>query len=223
MDNPIIFVDPDGRAVEPAINQAGTIQQAVAQWQAAGITTLDEIQGFVRNKNIDGNGTAATRYVYTEDRGWIDLSHYILVQERGETLSDLLEPIGGIGIAQLFLGEDADRSTYSYEDLPSNQFSSEINLTNLEGQDLFQAIENHFGTVGATNPESAPNYMKIPFDDQDRERLPMKLITGSGSPVSALIPNSELLKTGKYVPQNMSSNPYPLDHFDAAETSIENQ
>ena len=40
---------------------------------------------------------------------------------------------------------------------------------------------------------------------------------------TGFMPNIELLKTGKYTPQNRSTTPYPLDNFDPAETSLQKQ
>ena len=229
LNSPLNLVDPDGmEPIEPARNQAGTIQQAINQWRVLGLTTLNEIQGAIRNKSIDElGGVPAVRYVYTEERGWIDISHYVLVQERGQFLTDQLEWVGGIRLVQqLFLGEDADRSTYSYEDLPSNQFSSEVDLSGLKGEELFGAIEEHFESAVSTNPENAPNFRQIPFDDHDRQRIPKAYeFNFSDESFSRTQRNKvdikQLLNTGLYTPQNKSREPYNLEGFDAANTSLE--
>jgi len=169
-NNPVYFIDPDGRDIEPALNQSGTIQQAIAQWKEYGITTIEQIKGFSDNKNIDGKGGMAIRYVYTKDNGWIDLAHYAGVQHYGKTAMDGLEPTSGNKLAQmLFFGDGANDSYYSYEDLPSNEFSSEIDLEGLEGDELMDAILEHFKSANATTPEEAPNYNQIPNDDKDRK------------------------------------------------------
>lgn len=62
-------------------------------------------------------------------------------------------------------------------------------------------------------PETAPNWKQIPAD-RDRDVL----FDWKGG-VKELTPDE--LKTGKYVPQNYTSEPYDLNNFPAAPTSIE--
>src|SRR5699024_366830 len=124
-----------------------------------------------------------------------------------------LEPASGNPILQtLAFGKGADKSYYSYEDLPSNAFSAEIDLNGLEGDDLFNAILGHFENAGSTSPSEAPNYNQIPYDDQDRSRLPEKTINefDEMSPTrmrTRSVPDQSQLKTGGYVPQNRTSEP----------------
>ena len=226
LQNPVRFIDPSGNTpIEPARNQAGTINQAVQQWRDAGLTTIKQVMNFVTNKNIDGG--AAVRYIYTNDKGWIDMQHYAGVQLYGKIAMDLLEPASGNSIMQsLFFGEGADKSYYSYEDLPSNAFSAGISLKGLEGEDLFNAILEHFDNAGATSPTDAPNYNQIPNDNQDRSRLPEKRVTEFDdlSPTrmsTRRVPDESKLKTGNYIPQNRTSQPYNLNNFDPANTSID--
>ncbi|WP_420461252.1 RHS repeat domain-containing protein [Neolewinella sp.] len=245
-NNPVNFTDPTGmypypsaedyelgRArllegslefeAEPATNQAGTIEQAIDQWKAAGLNTLEGINGFVRNKNIDGNGTAAVRYVYTGLNGWIDLSHYILVHQAGEATANILEPLSGDKILQAFVfGTGADKSYYSYEDLPTNAFaSSGPDLASLAGSDkIYLAILSHFNSAKSTFPENAPNYKAMPADDQDRKRLPETWVPSIGGQGGAFSDRTEMLMSGRYVPQNHSSEPYSLRGFTPAPTSI---
>ena len=226
-NNPIVFIDPDGKDIEPAVNQSGTIQQVIQQWQQYGITTIDQIKGFVNNKNIDGKGGNAIRYVYTGNNGWIDLAHYAGVQVYGKTAMDLLEPASGNALMQeLFFNEEANNSYFSYEDLPSNAFSSEVDIEGLEGEELYNAILSHFESAGATNPENAPNYEQIPNDDGDRLRLPENTSiefddSSHGRTSRTSEPDTDKLKTGNYIPQNRTSRPYNLNGFNPANTSIQ--
>lgn len=219
LNNPILLIDEDGR--EPGSNQAGTIQQAIAQWSQDKKTTAHDIMKYIQN-NKD-----AVRYVYTEDKGWMDLQHYFGAINYGETAMDALEVVAGPKVMQdLFFGEGADKSYFSYEDLPSNDFGGNapvydvtmkyspiekgvVPSTELKtGESLFNAVEEHFQSAGATNPENAPNWNQIPLDDQERDRLPENF-------------TQKDLKSGKYVPQNHSEKPYNLKDFPAAESSNE--
>jgi hypothetical protein len=96
------------------------------------------------------------------------------------------------------------------------------------GSKLISQLTNVFNEVQATNPENAPNWTKIPFQDHDdRKRLPEKKTSRTSSlnmgkwalkdyNVDVLYRDSEqleLLRTGKYIPQNKSSKPYNLNSF----------
>ena len=231
--NPIILSDPDRN--EPARNQAGTIQDAITQWKALKYTSINQVMNLTgKNKSIIINGQAQNviRYVYTEKGGWIDLQHYFGVQEYGELPMDALEGISGMPIMQdTYLGGGANDSYCSYEDLPTNEFSSQIDLEGLEGDELFDAVLKHFEGAGAMNPEEAPNWNQIPNDDKDRTRIPEIKSTkrfynrqqGHYQNINtyyARKEKQELLKSGKYIPQNRSSKPYDLTNFPAANTSL---
>jgi hypothetical protein len=89
----------------------------------------------------------------------------------------------------------------------------------------------------ATAPENAPNWLQIPFQDHQpgRERLPeikeyKTLVYRSllGTETETAIPiyyteeeKKQKLKTGAFIPQNHSSEPYDLKNFAPASTSLE--
>lgn len=232
-NNPILFIDPDGR--EPAINQAGTIAQAIAQWRTMGLTTVQDIMNFTTSKISNGADINAIRYVYTENNGWIDLQHYFGVQHYGKSPMDMLEALSGIPALQdNIFGKGADKSYYSYENLPTNEFSSQVDINNLSGDELLEAVINHFGDANATNPSNAPNYNAIPNDDQDRSRIPeVKSVKKAYNSQQGHYQNTyetysdkeknELLKSGNYIPQNHTSKPYDLEGFTPASTSLQNR
>ena len=227
-NSPILYIDPDG--LEPARNQAGTIQDAILQWKELGLTTAAQIRNWTTNK-----GAGAIRYVYTKDRGWIDLQHFFGTLTYSKMGMDLLEPISGSSLAQrTLLGPGANNSYFSYEDKPTNKFAedsraslvrkvpieggpapqipaggtSSTTLKLKTGEDLYNSVENVFTLAESTHPVDAPNWTKIPYDDQDRIRLP------KGS-------SFDLLQTGSYIPQNHTSKPLNLSNFPAASSSIE--
>jgi hypothetical protein len=230
LNSPNLFIDKDGK--EPARNQSGTIQQAIEQWRNMGLTTMENIRDFVTTKTDD---VMAIRYVYSEDHGWIDLQHYFGVQTYGKVSMDALEEASGSRFMQNHIfGEGADASYYSYEDLPSNEFSDEVDLDGMEGEALFGAVEEHFEDANATTPENAPNWELIPLDDRDRQRLPYikEYETFKTYKDGMLLKkpvyyssqeNKKFLETGIYIPQNHTSTPLNLNNFDAANTSLQKQ
>ena len=80
-------------------------------------------------------------------------------------------------------------------------------------QDEF--ITNELNDRGATSPTDAPNYSKIPASE-DRKAAKTKL--GFGRPLT----ESEQ-KSGEYVPQNYTDQPFNLNNFSAAPTSLEKE
>jgi len=235
-NSPILMIDKGGE--EPDRNQAGTIEQAKAQWKNLKNQSINDILEFVQK---DPN---AVRYVYTEKNGWVDLQHYFGVQKYGKTQMDVVEPASGNGLLQAAVfGKGANESYYSYEDLPTNAFSAGFEKNNYRddgmggivavektGDELINDVEQHFKGAGATAPENAPNWEGIPFKDHgERKRLPetkQEDVKVGGMNVGTMeVGLSEgekatALKTGKYVPQNKTSKPYNLKGFPAAPSSI---
>jgi RHS repeat-associated protein len=230
VQNPVKFVDPDGE--EPDRNKAGTIEQAINQWKTNidGDIRINSIYNYVMN-NAD-----AIRFVYTEDKGWIDLQHFFGTYENTKIGMDLLEPLSGMDLLRSVgvFNENSNKSYYSYEDLPTNQFASDSkkNLCGRSGvfkynEPLLESIEQVFTDVGATMPTNAPNWKQMPFNDHERDRLPEKQTSVVvQSTIGAFVqtyssPDYSLLKTGNYVPQNRTSKPYDLTNFAPAPSSIE--
>jgi len=254
-NSPIWLVDRKGK--EPDRNQAGTIDQAAGQWAQLKNQSAEGILNYIQT---DPN---AVRYIYTKDKGWIDLQHYFGTIKYGKTSMDLLEPASGNKLLQdKLFGAGANESYYSYEDLPSNQFASEAkNLSIVKekvglsddgiwvkdyvveqktGKDLINSVKENFINANATNPEAAPNWKGIPFKDHgERKRLPeIKGYTkswisvgmaGAGMAVETTTPinytdaeKKELLNSGKYIPQNHTSQPYNLTNFPSAPSSLQN-
>jgi hypothetical protein len=230
-NNPIVFIDKDGK--EPNRYQSGTIDDFFNQFKninnykdkSGNLLKLDNVSSIYAY--LKENSSTAIRYVYTEKNGWIDMNHVFSVFENGKTATDALEPLSGNPYAREYLFNGAGaKSYYSYEDLPSNKFASNINIYNYvpstfgigstvqqSGSQLMSTIKTAFTDAGATCPDKAPNWNQIPANE-DRTVLMDK----SGY-VQEL--TSKELKTGLYVPQNHSSTSYNLDNFPAAPTSLE--
>lgn len=214
MNNPIILIDPDGR--EPNRIQSGTINQFFSQFpKNSSITDIYQ--------HVKGKGDKVIRYVYTKNEGWVDMNHVFSVLENGKGLTDLLEPASGNPIIRkIALSKKAETSFFSYEDLPSNRVGDEIgkamigvNGEKMTGEQMMEFITNELNDRGATSPTDAPNYSKIPASE-DRKAAKTKL--GYGRPLT-----ETEKKSGEYVPQNYTDQPYDLNNFSAAPTSLEKE
>ena len=118
------------------------------------------------------------RYVYTEKRGWIDMHHFYYFAahavvngvDPSRSVSTNLEWLQGK------IGRDA--SSYSYEDLPSNesgiQFIEKYGEAMLSGRlSIEEATKLYLRDAGAVSPENAPNFAFIPQVIRDNDP-PMK-------------------------------------------------
>jgi hypothetical protein len=124
----------------------------------------------------------STRYIYTENGGWVDMAHFMFYagkayqyKQEGET-----NPYGE-AIQDAYQQEFSDRfaakhSAYSYEDLPSGKYGAEFATYYFNPDSdltLSKQIENYFNTfLKATEPQKAPNYLLIP--QKDSKNLPSK-------------------------------------------------
>jgi len=175
LNNPVVFVDENGK--EPTRLMAGTIEEALSHFRDKGLTTVDEIIEYIdyatkaavnhydEVPGMDDDVEGFVRYVYTEEKGWIDLYHYFNAAKTSEEAMDVFEA------KQLAEGE---KSAFSYEDLPSNNLGGDAPLENDNGEDLvgdelFDAVAKHFYEVKSTEPENAPNWNLIPAERSRRE------------------------------------------------------
>jgi hypothetical protein len=218
-NNPVFLIDPNG--LEPIKPLVGTINSAIEQWRINGCTTVTQIRNYYENPPQD----PYTRYVYTKSNGWIDLKHYFGAIHYGEVFMDMLE------MTQCLAGYP---SCYSYEDLPSNNFGGNAPVFDIiestqpdengiyipdftrklkTGTELLISINEHFTNAGATNPESAINFSKLP--SRERPKVPDIKDTFWGIPISWHTEEEKLklIETGNYVPQNYSDKPIDLTRF----------
>jgi RHS repeat-associated protein len=216
LNNPIIFTDNGGD--EPNLAQATTITDWLQFCKDNKLVTITDIFFYVK-----ANSTTVPRYIYTEDKGWIDMNHVISVLQIGYIPTLALENASGNEyIRDKALGDGAAKSYYSYEDLPSNLFGHDLeykinkwqkeNSKIMKEDDLQEFFLEEFTSIGAVDPDLAPNYTLIP-EKEDRD-----VILNKNGDVKVLTPQET--RSGKYVPQNFSSKPYDLKQFPAASTSI---
>ncbi len=100
------------------------------------------------------------------------------VSEKGGSVS--LQTIGkskmnpvGESLQDGYLQEASDvtfaaHSAYSYEDLPSDKFGAEFGANVFDPNSKLsfgEQLLNYMNTLGATNPENAPNYNELPKQD----------------------------------------------------------
>ncbi len=125
---------------------------------------------FTRNANgtiIDANNSVVRdRYVYTFERGWIDMHHFFysafLCEQWGTEISNVMTTAGEF--TQKYTDNN---SSYSYEDIASNKAGRDFyNLYKLMLKNgskiLSTAVYEFLGDLKSVSPEQAPNFNYIP-------------------------------------------------------------
>jgi RHS repeat-associated protein len=174
LNNPMIVTDPDGR--EPNKEQAGTAQQIIAIIQqterdnpnASPREILQRVDGFFRAQTA---GAGNTRYVYTEETGWVDFRHFFAAANQAVDYGEGITNALGVAVE---VKQTAERSTsaFSYEDIPSNAAGADF------GDDYFDPsgglLSNQVGTyinnLRPTAPTAAPNYSSLPSEEDRGSR-----------------------------------------------------
>jgi len=142
--NPVSFIDPEGLApykgaaanldyYTQQIRNADALYEVSVEskiWKKG----LDDLQSTLLDKVLDNfrHQRLMKRYIYTDDYGWIDMKHFYRLAL--DTLTDLRDGNIAFGVMKnrlrgwgqeciSFIGEWGGdyRSTFSYEDLPSNE------------------------------------------------------------------------------------------------------
>ncbi len=206
-NNPVRVVDPDGE--EPIKPQAGTISGFVSFFNNTR-TKMGTLKGqaahnaMLRLGKTDWNwssmrpmpattnpfNTSSDKYIYTEEGGWIDMSHFMFYAGRayeykqkgeqypmGKALKDgLFQEISDMAFAK--------HSAFSYEDLPSDKYGADFGANYFDPnseQTFGEQLEKYFNDVlKATEPQNAPNYDSLPIEDT---RNPPSRTNGSSFPV----------------------------------------
>ena len=131
----------------------------------------------ITGKLMDAPGSNnVKRYIYTAKLGWIDMQHFSELADRtrlqgirkASIYAYLSEEVQNTKVS--FFGYEIynrKASGYSYEDIPSDfagmdfwvNYGAFIENANVE---LIDAIVQYLASIGATNPENAPNINYIP-------------------------------------------------------------
>lgn len=143
------------------------------------------------------NTAYGNRYIYTKKGGWIDIAHFVFYAGRAytykiqkeeatealkkevalediETLQilaaqDPLMKAVDMGRMQEFF--DPSRSSYSYEDLPTDYFGADFAVnyfSPLRSETFAEQIQDYLENVlDAAYPWDAPNYRDLPMGEQE--------------------------------------------------------
>ena len=194
INNPLVFIDPDGR--EPISSKVGTASDFKTVLdnspREVGRFTGDEAHQYMQSLGeTDFNwrrmrpeptqtgffNELDSRYIYTEEGGWVDMVHFMFYAGRayeykvdgeeypvGKAMQDgLLQEVSDIFVAP--------HSAFSYEDLPSNKHGADFAVDYFDPEsDLTfgEQLENFLiNELGATDPQNAPNYEDLPDEYPD--------------------------------------------------------
>lgn len=191
-NNPLNMVDLDGN--EPVKSQAGTIEtfinllnnsprkvgsftgsNANSYMSSLGQTKFSfrEMRPLPTETSYFNNKEG--RYIYTENGGWIDMSHFMFYagrayQHKQNGHEDPINKAVREGRKQEFSDSIVSKhSAYSYEDLPSDFYGADFAVNYFDSESersLSEQINNYFTDVlSATSPENAPNYKQLPESD----------------------------------------------------------
>jgi len=182
-NNPISLIDADGR--EPRWGQLASVASIQSEFLKAkgwrpnstigsqlaalsGHFSADRV--YERDEHgwlVDAiNSNDVKRYVYTTSRGWIDMNHFLqfanFSRQKGEFVARVM-----IIASEEVQAVTAPSSSYSYEDLPSDQAG--IDFWHNYGKQLtrgdfslYEAVGKFLNDLGAVIPNEAPNYELIP-------------------------------------------------------------
>ena len=132
------------------------------------------------------NSKFVDRYVYTLDRGWIDMHHFFYAAYLSESYSPLIAAIA-TSTAEEIQGNitSLNNSSFSYEDKPSNLAGIDFwqkyhNSLDIGSLDFQTAIINYLTLLKAVEPTEAPNFEYIPhiIDGQAPKNKNYKGLTG---------------------------------------------
>jgi len=187
LNNPVNYFDPDGE--EPVKKYAGTVDDLFnvlnhspsQVGRSNGLNYMAHVGEFGLSSKLtpqpkDGYlNLQKGRYIYTEKQGWMDMSHFMFFAGRayeykvGGSNAPIYEAVRDGYIQELSDTIFAPHSAFSYEDLPSDLTGAVFGAryydpesSNTFAEQLRSFLENE---IGATNPESAPNYESIPDID----------------------------------------------------------
>ncbi|WNO10577.1 RHS repeat-associated core domain-containing protein [Teredinibacter sp. KSP-S5-2] len=177
-NNPYKYLDLDGR--EPTKSQSITWDQAKVIIGGKGLDSLryTEKAGGGGGQVGPFGGASGGRYIYTENRGWIDLAHFFQVaSEANKHIPSGLKPFMKTDSSFLkmyaykklwdstVLTEDGQAgypTSWSYEDAPSNLAGLDFYIDYYSSDDkLTSALDSFFKNAGAKKPSSAPNWGRM--------------------------------------------------------------
>ena len=185
-NNPLKYTDPNG--LQPVKDQAGkvgdfteimkTTESEVGTkvgYEAVDILRyLGEREGLGPAHMGPLTGDVKGRYVYTTEEGWVDMSHFLFYAGRA-TIHEYEgrdNPLA-LAVAEGYAQELSDEflrpeSAFSYEDLNSNYLGAVFAIEYFDIDSplpLSKQIDNYLISIGAIDPEKAPNWGQIPQTD----------------------------------------------------------
>ncbi|MEO8035616.1 MAG: RHS repeat-associated core domain-containing protein [Acidobacteriota bacterium] len=164
LNNPIGATDPDGK--EPNSIQAGGLNGFLAVVRTIERENPKLSAGQVLAKAAiyiakHADDTGSVRYVYTTAAGWIDEKHFFAAAQSTAVRGEAMTNVFGLGLE---LSQVGTNSFFSYEDLGSNRAGADFgdNVFYPDGSPLSSQAAAYLNSLGATDPENAPNFIVLP-------------------------------------------------------------
>jgi len=183
LNNPYKYIDPTGK--EPVKDEAGTRNQAkegedkvIKKLKDEAAKSNKKLTAQEINKKLaeyyrsQYKRDNTPRYIYTTQKGWIDLYHYYSAASLSSRVGAgntrdagyIVELAQGISaIFTLFGKKGQEDSFFAIDDIPSNSAGTvQGEATKAMSADEARAyIEQQFEEMGATNPTNDPAYNRL--------------------------------------------------------------
>lgn len=121
----------------------------------------------------DPNGNVPWGYIYTEEKGWIDVAHFTEAARYSKSIGSGATEAGGylVEVQQGMMPgtRGGGSSSFTPEDLPSNGAGAAFGCEFNQDEKLSDQLRKYFNKLGAKKPTDAPDYNDLPANEDEWE------------------------------------------------------